>query len=104
MPDLITGDNLMGFDIIDQPDSQDDGTGPDFHLVIYTLEGEEQPARWTPTKTMVTADQLARALHLCGLSPETKAEASPENSHHPTGTPHTHRSNQRGKEFPRHTT
>ena len=69
MPDLITGNNLIAFDIIDQPDPHDDGTGPDFHLVIYTLEGEEQPARWTP-KTMVTADQLAGALHLCGFLPK----------------------------------
>ena len=68
MPDLITGDNLIGFDVIDQLDPQDDGTGPDFHLVIYTLEGEDQKAHWAP-RTMVTADQLAAALRLCGFLP-----------------------------------
>ncbi len=69
MPDLITGDNLIAFDIVDQPAPCDDGTGPDFHLVVYTLEGDDKTT-WVPI-SWVTADQLAGALHPRGFLPDT---------------------------------
>ena len=69
MPDLITGDNLIAFDIIHRPDP-DDETGPDFHLAVYTLEGKDN-SQWVPWST-VTADQLAGALRPKGFLPPDK--------------------------------
>ena len=58
-PHLITSDNLIAFEILDQPDP-DDQTGPNFHLVIYTLNQDAKDP-WTP-KVKITADQLVEAL------------------------------------------
>ena len=67
MPDLITGDNLIAFDIIYEPDPDDDGSGPDFHLVVYKLDGDVK-TKWVP-HSKVNADQLAGALHPRGFLP-----------------------------------
>ena len=75
MPGLITGDNLLAFDIVDQPHPDDDGTGPDHHLVVYTLE-DSDPAFWTP-RTSVNADQLAAALNTHGLLPQQPHHNAP---------------------------
>ena len=66
MIDLITGDNLYGFQIVHDPDSEDP-TGPDFHLIVYTLQGDSK-STFVP-KARVTGDQLAEALHARGLMP-----------------------------------
>ena len=68
MPDLVTGDNLLAFDIVDQPAPDDDGTGPDFHLVVYQPEDDNpsDPIRWKPC-SWLNADQLAGALSARGL-------------------------------------
>ena len=65
MPDLVTRDNLTAFDILDTVDQMEDDTGPDFHLVVYTLEGEHN-TQWVPD-IRITADQLAKALRSQGL-------------------------------------
>ena len=44
IPGLITGDNLIAFDIRDEPDADDDGSGPDFHLIIYSLGASPAPS------------------------------------------------------------
>ena len=65
IPELITGDNLIAFEIQYEPDPNDDGVGPDFHLVVYTLEGESN-TEWKPRRE-INADQLATALNAHGF-------------------------------------
>ena len=81
MPGLITGDNLIAFEIAEAPPSNgtDDGPqgttkgrprddqGDDFHLLVYTL-GDNPKDPWV-LRARIGADQLTGALHRSGLLP-----------------------------------
>ena len=76
MPELITSDNLIAFEIPDQPAPTAD-TIPNLHLSIYTTNQDSQDPEpeWILTST-VTADQLAEALRTQGLLPWKNRETT----------------------------
>lgn len=73
MPDLITGDNLIAFEIAEArpsngtDDDPRDDQGDDFHLLVYTL-GDNPKDPWV-LRARIGADQLTGALHRSGLLP-----------------------------------
>ena len=67
MHDLITGDNLIAFEVLEAPPGDEDSD--DFHLAVYTL-GDNSKDPWMLT-ARIEADQLAGALHRAGLLPDT---------------------------------